>query len=252
MSYAAGSVVAFSVTYRQATGQLVDPQTPLVHIDPPGLDTTEITVPMNRLSEGRYQVDWTVPAGWPLGNTEFWFTGVFDDGEWVSDSESFSVIEAIDVVNGGAIGLYCTVEEIRARLPRLTDAAMEYDQVLEAIRDAGAEIDAALNGIYPVPFSPVPQIINTIAKDLVAAEVLTSAYSGDGTSEEQPLFKRYLKRGQDRLERLKSGDDVIPGLHMQSKAGRGYATPQHGPAPLAAFRPSELVQRLPYLTWRDR
>ena len=72
--------------------------------------------------------------------------------------------------------MYCTLADIlksrvpEARLIQLTDdqdtGEVNEEAVNSAISDAGEMIDGFLRGRYPLPLSPVPGLIRTIALDL--------------------------------------------------------------------------------------
>lgn len=104
---------------------------------------------------------------------------------------------------------YCSEAEIRLRAPAMPGDATGDSQVGEAIEAAEAEIDARLSGRYPVPFNPVPRLINAIAIDLAAAWALSAAFSAEGV-DDQVKYAEYLeKRARELLEMLVKGELVL-------------------------------------------
>jgi phage gp36-like protein len=63
--------------------------------------------------------------------------------------------------------------------------------ILQAIEDAGAEIDGYLAKLYTVPLVRVPQVIVKYAKDIAAYNLITRIGVGKDDDREQNYYKRY-------------------------------------------------------------
>jgi phage gp36-like protein len=63
--------------------------------------------------------------------------------------------------------------------------------------DAGEQVDAALAGRYPVPLSPVPRMVSSIALDLVLYKAL-----GFRAAAEDGPYGGLIRRGKDALAML--------------------------------------------------
>lgn len=81
---------------------------------------------------------------------------------------------------------YATVEDIRREAGFENATNLKDSAIAEQLRQAQSEINAALSGVYAVPFDPVPEIIRTLTVQLTAAFLLITAY-GTTTSNKQKL-----------------------------------------------------------------
>lgn len=102
--------------------------------------------------------------------------------------------------------MYCTEDELRAMiksdvlgllLSSVDTGTPEENQariseiILQAVEDAGAEIDGYLAKRYPVPLTRVPQVIAKYAKDIAAYNLITRIGIGKDDDREQNYYKRY-------------------------------------------------------------
>lgn len=126
--------------------------------------------------------------------------------------------------------MYCTVAEIKSRLPKLLKDIPDDDEISSYITDTMAKIDAVLCKKYNVPFVTVPALVNSLTKDFVISNIITDHYAGDGTVEELPYVKDKLRDAKDLLSRLQSGKDVIPGtIQKASLFMTGYVADGQAP-----------------------
>lgn len=72
-----------------------------------------------------------------------------------------------------------------------TAASLADDELISAIAEAQARIDAALAGRYPVPFSPVPAVISGLAKDIAAYFATLTYKRGSPVPPDNPVRLRY-------------------------------------------------------------
>lgn len=102
--------------------------------------------------------------------------------------------------------MYCTVNEVLSKIKDgVIDVILEEEGPIEdketreklitpyceeAISDACAEIDGRVSKRYSVPFDPVPQIINKLAKD-IAVYNLVSRTGIDEDDRENTIYIRY-------------------------------------------------------------
>lgn len=96
--------------------------------------------------------------------------------------------------------VYCTLEDIKKQVSERALLACADDQGLgvpdqavvdEAIRNAQAEIDAYAAARYPVPFSPVPQVIKKICVDIAIYHLFSRRGFDPEKAEDQVVVDRY-------------------------------------------------------------
>lgn len=90
-----------------------------------------------------------------------------------------------------------------------------------AIEDAGAEIDGYLAKRYPLPLSPVPQVVNKFAKD-IAVYNLYSRIGIDESDREKNYLNRY-KAAVRFLELLAEGKVEIGAVDTTTAARTGFS-----------------------------
>jgi phage gp36-like protein len=109
--------------------------------------------------------------------------------------------------------MYCTLDDLKKQvreevLVALTDdastGAVDQTVVDKAIADASAEIDAYAQGRYPVPFSPVPQVIGKIAVDMSLYNLFSRRGFDPEGSQDKVISERY-KSAVRFLENLAKG-----------------------------------------------
>lgn len=131
--------------------------------------------------------------------------------------------------------MYCTLTDIRATVPQndlvqLTDdstpaVAVNQVNVDRAITDAGELIDGYLRGRYPLPLSPVPGLINTLAADVAIYRLYARRIK---LTPPEGVTERY-KNAQKLLEQIQSGK-----ISLGSEGLGGVATPEIGGPQFAA------------------
>lgn len=117
---------------------------------------------------------------------------------------------------------YCTVQEVKDKLPATTADILTPAQILGAISEAQAEIDSSLMTRFSLPFDTTPDLIKTINILLAAAICVEETHSGDGTTEEHPLVSKFRTRGSKFLGEVINGEKSIgipmaPGCDITDK-----------------------------------
>ncbi|TEB09146.1 gp436 family protein [Pelotomaculum propionicicum] len=120
--------------------------------------------------------------------------------------------------------MYCTLADLEKRLDRqkLIEISNDRDNpVLDdqgnptvneanvnmAIEEAGAEMDTYLGRRYPVPLSPVPDVVVKLAVDIAIYNLFSRGWM---QQEDQTIYTRY--RGAIKLlEKMASGKVQLPG-----------------------------------------
>lgn len=113
--------------------------------------------------------------------------------------------------------MYCSLDDILGQIPKeklidlsndnepVTDGegnpTFNMDNIQLAIDNAGSEIDGYASARYPVPFSPVPQVIRKLAVDIA----IYNLFSRKWTAEEDDNIVRRYKNAIRLLERIASG-----------------------------------------------
>lgn len=89
---------------------------------------------------------------------------------------------------------YATIEEIRMKAGFEKASNLDDRHVRAARRDAQAEIDAALGGLYTVPFLPneVPEKIRTLTIKLAAYTLKYDAFEDVGSSKALEALRKQL------------------------------------------------------------
>lgn len=132
--------------------------------------------------------------------------------------------------------VYCTVVEIRAMLKDdvlntiigsdyIEDAEEREAKIIPIIEggilDAEAEIDGYLAKKYPLPISPVPQVINKFTKD-IAVYNLYSRIGIDESDREKNYLNRY-KAAIRFFELLAEGKVEIGTVDTTTAARTGFS-----------------------------
>jgi len=131
---------------------------------------------------------------------------------------------------------YCTIEEVRGMIKPdalnaiigdeyIEDEALREAKIMpiieEAIGDADGEIDGYLAKRYPIPFSPIPKVINKFSKD-IAVYNLFSRIGIDESEKESNYLTRY-KAAVRFLENVAKGMIEIGISDTTIKANTGFA-----------------------------
>ena len=124
---------------------------------------------------------------------------------------------------------YCTVADIRAKMPLVTATQMSDDHIEDIIVEVSNAIDAALSKRYALPLADPPDILRLICKRLVCAEILDVRQSGDTKADEIPLSVRLNKHANGDLENLRSGRTVLPGIPFIANITSGSSQPAKAP-----------------------
>lgn len=120
---------------------------------------------------------------------------------------------------------YVEVEEVRAVLVGRRDEdrsensnVLDEDQIEYAIISADAQIDGALRKRYQLPFSPVPRLVEVLARD-IAAYNCTLIFNGQTPMEsDHPMVLRY-DRARKMLEDLRTGRTELDAVEVVSLDG---------------------------------
>lgn len=127
------------------------------------------------------------------GSDAYWYKFTYYNS--VSSGETGK--EESIAVRGGASGNYCSVEEIRGEAGLKNNRWISDSDVDTKRIEAQAEIDAALQGIYSVPFTPpINAQITNITKLLAAGFVLLKDYG--------PLNNGSSKDGQKKVDEARA------------------------------------------------
>lgn len=95
-------------------------------------------------------------------------------------------------------------------------------KVTKAIKDADAEIDLFLNKRYDVPFSPVPDIVNSWSVDIAIYNVFPMP------SEKIPEIRRINRdRAKSQIKKVAAGDFDIPGIDVEGMFSFGTVKTDH-------------------------
>lgn len=120
--------------------------------------------------------------------------------------------------------MYCTLADLKKRLDlqKLIEISNDRDNpvlddqgnptvnevnVSMAIQESGAEMDAYLGGRYPVPLSPVPDVVVKLAVDIAIYNLFSRGWMQE---EDQTIYSRY-RRAIKLLEKMASGEVQLPG-----------------------------------------
>jgi len=213
--YSPGSKVRFVTTYQHADGTRFDPiVAKVVFQDPIGGVADSL---LSKQGEtGMYGVTFTVPANAVAGFYDFYFYGTYLDNS-SNVVEYKGQMDYVEVVQIGASmdtlpqNWYCTVGDIRLRLPLLTQAKMSDANVEVFIVGAMGEVDSRIGNRYHVPFTNVPNVIRAITRDLACSEILDTMFSGDANGEPSLLADRLRKNAMEMLAPIISGQTMLPG-----------------------------------------
>jgi phage gp36-like protein len=121
---------------------------------------------------------------------------------------------------------YCEIEDVKAIM---TEEDLKFytnsdEEVLSAIEDASAEIDAYLTGRFEVPLKKVPAIIKKICADITVWNLVSRKQR---TEAPQVILERY-KAAVKLLEKLAKGEITlaVERPHVTSFRGRVYSPSQ--------------------------
>jgi phage gp36-like protein len=116
---------------------------------------------------------------------------------------------------------YATVADIRARMKGLPASFADGD-ILSHIEQADTIINGYLYDSYDVPFSPVPEVIETISINLAIYLLHESLYSSFQPNQDQFNVKRY-ERVMEMLKMISEGSIVLEGYPItEKKSGTGF------------------------------
>ncbi len=136
------------------------------------------------------------------GSTEFWYKHVYFNSGTAAEVTSLNAVKA---VRGGNYGEYASTEQIRkqagiSKNPYITDGEVALKRL-----STQAEIDAALNTLYTVPFGDdVPDLVRQVCILIAAGYILINEYgaTASGTSKDG---KEMLEEGRELLRNIASG-----------------------------------------------
>ena len=107
--------------------------------------------------------------------------------------------------------MYCSIDDVRKRNPLLLGVGGISDaDVTDAIGYASSLVDGILKNRYPVPITPVPELIRGITADLAAADCIGNAAGSDGDDKEPARSKELREKAMDLLDMLRQGESDIP------------------------------------------
>lgn len=132
--------------------------------------------------------------------------------------------------------MYCTVDDIRQMLKSdllkqlvrsdgvssPEEAKAKLDEIIvQAISDAGAEIDGYIAKRYPVPLARVPAIISKYSKDIVAYNLVSRIGIGKDDDRESNYLTRY-KYAIKFLEMIAKGTVDLGLTPPVKQAAKGF------------------------------
>lgn len=163
------------------------------------------------------------------GGSGYWYK--FTYRHEVSTAETS--LAAANAARGAGYGGYCSVFDIRGEAGLVNNTYIKDGTFDDARREAQAEIDGALYGIYVVPFTPpINSLIAKITKLIAAGLVLTSDFGPMNTGTNKN-GKAKLDEGRALLERIKSGElklTDVQGVDTSSSTARASVWPNNSTA----------------------
>lgn len=115
------------------------------------------------------------------GSSNYWYAFTYFNATTLDESNLTDSV----AVRGDDFGHYASITEIRVEAGFEKAFKLKDSTIDQQRRAAEAEINAALGGVYSVPFSPVPEIIHTLTIQLATALLLTFAYGSTRTNKEK-------------------------------------------------------------------
>ena len=126
------------------------------------------------------------------GGSDYWYKFKYKDP---TSGDTTSLADCV-AVRGGGVGNYVSIEDIRHEAGFDKNIYITDGMVDTARQAAQAEINGALYGLYPVPFSsPINPLIVDLAKRLAAGLLLTTDYG--------PMTSGSNKNGNDKLDKAR-------------------------------------------------
>lgn len=117
--------------------------------------------------------------------------------------------------------MYETVENIRARLPKITGEVRDDEFVANCIQSAQAEVDGRIGVRYETPLSEPPDdIITYITSSLAQSLLLESVYSSD-TPFIGDLVRSLRERADLLLNMIAEGKVTLSGAEKKSEPATG-------------------------------
>lgn len=141
------------------------------------------------------------------GDTNYWYKATF----WNPTTSTSTDLGDAVAVRGGGFGHYCSIDAIRKEAgfegnTNITDAAIS-----DRRNDAEDEINAALGGLYVVPFTkPIPATIRNITRLLTAGYLLQAEY-GPVTAGSQSEGDAKIKEANELLTKIQNKRIVLTG-----------------------------------------
>lgn len=114
---------------------------------------------------------------------------------------------------------YCTLDDIKSAMDEheiigYTDdedtGSINMDHVDDAITGAGSLIDTYLGGRFPLPLSPVPEIVKSMAVDIAVYKI--SSRRGSAPDEARTKFEDAVKL----LKSISTGQAILPGVEQKA------------------------------------
>lgn len=128
---------------------------------------------------------------------------------------------------------YSTVAQLRSMLTKVNSTVLDDDNVQTWLDAADDMIDSRLYGLYPVPFTTTPLIINQISKMWAAYFILKVVYSA-ATPEQSAWMGTFKENANGLLNDIVDGktpliDSSGSALSRRSGAGIDSTTSNYRP-----------------------
>lgn len=139
------------------------------------------------------------------GSSAYWYKYTFVNSVTLTET---SLADSL-AVRGGGYAVYCSVDDIRQQASLTNNKWISDAAVSEKRTIAQAEIDAALVGLYVVPFvAPINALIANITAMLAAGLLLTDSY-GQNTTGTSQNGKQKLTDARALLLRVSTKDLIL-------------------------------------------
>lgn len=152
------------------------------------------------------------------GGSDYWYRYTYFN----SDSSSETILADSNVMRGGGVGDYCSLDDIR-RQAGFTNARYITDAMIDEKRQAAqSTISGKLSGKYTVPFTtPINPLIKDMTIRLAAGWLLLQQYDRQSVTgaKGQAMVDSVMNADKTGdLDRLYSGDMVLVGTDGASTA----------------------------------